>query len=308
MAVLLAAGLVLGAPWGAAGQVGAPPRTTPAAPPVRPPRLNLKKKPPRVAVAPPAASLPDSPLVQKRLAEASSLEASFKDSEALAQLQEVLRENPRHYYALWQAAVLSVRIGRRYSDETRQAAYFDAARAYAERALYLQPEGGESNYALALTLFSQATLYSARGRLTAFRDLRAHVVLAAERRPDWADAWALLGRWQFRVAHYSLVERLFSRFALGGVPAGASARAALASLEKAHRLDSTRLQFCYDLARAYHYQRQHKRAAALLRYAVRLTPVTSDDLITLRRCQQLLVPVERKVARRAARRQSRPEG
>ena len=278
-----------------------------ALPLVAQPVPKTSPKVPRPKQPAPAAPAEDSPPVRKRLAEARFLEASFKDSEALAQLQEVLKENPRHYYALWQAAVLSVRIGQRYSDETRKVAYFDAARAYAERALNLQPEGGESNYAMAVALFSQATLLSARGRLTAFRDLRAHVVLAAEHRPDWPDAWALLGRWQFRVAHYSFMERLFSRLVLGGVPAGASARTALASFEKAHRLDSTRLQFCYDLARAYHYQRQHKRAAALLRYAVRLTPVTSDDLITLRRCQQLLGPVERKVARRAARRQSRPE-
>jgi tetratricopeptide (TPR) repeat protein len=272
-------------------------------PPVKPRRLlHTKSKPPAAKPVRTATPAEDPPAVRKRLAEALFLEASFKDSEALAKLQEVLKDSPQHYFALWQAAVLSVRIGQRYTDETRKAAYFDAARAYADRALAVQPEGGESNYAVALALFSQASLQTARARLAAFRDLRSHVVLAAERRPDWPDAWALLGRWQYRVAHYSLLERLFSKLALGGVPDGASTKEALATMEKAHRLDSTRLQFCYDLARAYTYQGKRRKAAELLRYAVKLTPVTSDDLTVLRRCQQLLVPLERHLARRERRR------
>ena len=263
--------------------------------------LRLKKKPlSGVAVSPPPPTV-ESPVVRQRVAEALALAASFKESEALAKFQEALKADPQHYFALWQAAVLSVRIGQRYTDETRKTAYFDAARGYADRALASQPEGGESNYAEALALFNQATLRTARGRLAAFRDLRAHVVLAAEHRPDWADAWSLLGRWQYRVAHYTLLERLFSKIALGGVPPGASTKKALASLEKAHQLDSLRLQFCYDLARAYRYQGKHRKAIALLRYAVKLPPITSDDLTTLRRCQQLLVPLERQLARKEKR-------
>ncbi|WP_375415977.1 hypothetical protein [uncultured Hymenobacter sp.] len=264
--------------------------------------LRLGKKVPAAALSTPLPAAEDSPAVRQRVAEAVALAAGSKESEALAKFQEVLKDDPRHYFSLWQAAVLSVRIGQRYSDETRKAAYFEAGRAYADRALVLQPESAESNYAVALALFNQATLRTARGRLRAFRDLRSHVVLAAERRPDWADAWSLLGRWQYRVAHYSLPERLFSRLALGGVPAGAGIRRALASLEKAHQLDSTRLQFCYDLARAYRYQGRPGRAARLLRYAVKLPPATSDDLTTLRRCQQLLEPLERQLARRQRRR------
>lgn len=265
--------------------------------------LRLKKRPvPAVRYPTPPPPAEDPPAVRQHVAEALLLASSFKDSEALAKLQEVLKDDPRHYFSLWQAARLSVRIGQRYTDETRKAAYFDAARAYADRALALQPEGGESNYAVALALFNQATLRTARGRLAAFRDLRSHVVLAAERRPDWADAWSLLGRWQYRVAHYSLLERLFSKLALGGVPADASSKKALASLEKAQQLDSTRLQFCYDLARAYRYQGKRRKAAALLRYAIKLAPVTSEDLTILRGCQQLLIPLERQLARRARRR------
>ena len=163
-----------------------------------------------------APELPtDPPAVRTKLFQAAALVNVFKESEALGVYQEVLKLNPQHYLALWQAAVLSVKIGARYSDETRKAAYFDAARQYADRALALRPEGGESNYAVALALFNQASLYKAGARLEAFRDLRSHVYLATEHRPDLAEAWQLRGRWQYRVAHYNLLERLFSKLVLG---------------------------------------------------------------------------------------------
>ena len=254
------------------------------------------------AVVSPEPVLPSDPLaVRQKLFQAASLESSFKDSEALAKYQEILKINANHYLALWQSAVLSVKIGARYSDETRKTAYFNAARQYADRALALRPEGGESNYAEALALFNQATLYRAGGRLRAFRDLRAHVFLATEHRPDLAQAWQLLGRWQFRVAHYNLFERAFSKVVLGDVPDGGSNKHAIASLEKAHELDPKNIQYCYDLARMYRYQGKRRKAIAVLREAAKLLPITSEELVMSRLCRQMLPPLLRADSRRQRR-------
>ena len=243
----------------------------------------------------PAADPPD---VRAKLFQAAALANTFKESEALGVYQEVIKLDPAHYLALWQAAVLSVKIGTRYSDETRKSAYFDAARQYAERALLLRPEGGESNYAMALAIFNQATLYKAGARLEAFRDLRSCVYLATERRPDLPEAWQLLGRWQYRVAHYNLLERLYSRLVLGGLPAGGSSREAMADLEKAVQLAPQSLSFLYDLARMYSYQGRRRRAIALLQAAQLISPITSEDLVILRSCRKLLPPLLRADARR----------
>ena len=250
-----------------------------------------------------AAPLPvaDPPAVRTLLFQAASLTNSFKDSEALAVYQEVLKVAPAHYLALWQAAALSVRIGNRYSDETRKSAYFDAARQYAGRALLLRPEGGESNYAAALALFNQATLFRAGARLAAFRDLRSHVYLATERRPDLPEAWQLLGRWQYRVSHYNVVERAYSKLVLGGVPEGGNSREAMDDLEKARALAPQNLQFCYDLARMCRYQGRRRRAIEVLRGAEAIAPVTSEDLVLSRLCRKMLPPLVRADARRQKR-------
>jgi len=251
-------------------------------------------KPTVVTIKPPA----DPPAVREALVEAKKLQGQFKDSEALAQFQEILKINPKHFQALCESAVLSVRIGARYSDETRKSAYFAAARQYANRALEGQPEAGESNYAMALALFSQAGLLSARDRLRIFKQLRPHVFLAAERRPDMPEAWQLLGRWYYRVAHYNVLEKLFSRVVLGGYPQGASSKKAMEAMEKAHELDPMRIQYSYDLARMYKYQGRRRRAIAVLQEAIKLPTYTSEDLTINRLCQQLLPPLVRAASRR----------
>jgi len=247
---------------------------------------------------PNASRAPDSVALRQHLRQAASLQAKYRDSEALAEYQAALKLNAQHYESLWRAAVLSVIIGNRYSDETRKKAYFNAAHEYADRALASQPEGGESNYAMALALFSEAGLTSARDRLRLFQQLRSHVYLAAERRPDLPEAWQLLGRWYYRVAHYNLLEKAFSRVFLGGYPQGATSKKAMDALEKARQLDPTRIQYCYDLARMYKYQGRRRRAIALLEEAIKLPTYTSEDLTMNRLCQQLLPPLVRAVARR----------
>ena len=264
-------------------------------------RARTPKAAPSVSPQPALPVPADPPAVRLKLFQAAALINTFKDSEALAVYQEILATVPTHYLALWQAAVLSTRIGSRYTDETRKTAYFDAARQYADRALLLRPEGGESNYAVALALFNQATLYPAGTRLVAYRDLRSHVYLATERRPDLPETWQLLGRWQYRVAHYNLLERLYSKLVLGGVPTGGDSRSAISNLEKAHQMAPQNLSFCYDLARMCRYQGRRRRAIVVLLEAEKISPVTSDDLVVSRLCRKMLPPLVRAAARRQQR-------
>jgi len=243
------------------------------------------------------AQAPDSVALRDYLRKATVLQAKFKDSEALAAYEAALKIQPQHYGSLWHAAVLSVSIGNRYSDETRKSAYFAAAHQYARRALELRPQAGESNYVMALALFSEAGLLSARSRLRIFKQLRPHVFLAAEQRPDMPEAWQLLGRWYYRVAHYNVLEKIFSRVVLGGYPQGASSKKAMEAMEKAHELDPMRIQYSYDLARMYKYQGHRRKAIAVLQQAIKLPTYTSEDLIINRLCQQLLPPLVRAASR-----------
>lgn len=258
----------------------------------RPAHGQFRKPKPKPAA--PAES-PVSDEVAKLLTQARTLQAQYKESEALAKYEQVLAKAPATYEALWQAAVLSVRIGARYTDETRKLAYFSAARLYSSRALVVRPDGAEGNYAEALALANQATLVTARARLLAYREMKPYVFKAVEQRPDFADAWQLLGRWHFRVDHYNLIERVYSRLFLGGTPDGASSNAAVNALLKAHELEPQRIQYPYDLARILLSQKLRTRAVAALQDAVEITPVTAEELEISRRCRKLLVQLNRRM-------------
>lgn len=238
-----------------------------------------------------SATTPD---VGKLLAEARLLQRKYLDSEALAKYEQVLDEDAKNYEALWQAAALSVRIGTRYTDETRRSAYFTSAGQYAYRAFVAKSDGGEANYAVALALANQATLLRARGRLLLYKEMQQYVFRAVARRPDWADTWQLLGRWHYRVDHYNVLERVYTELILGGMPSGASSRKAIDALKRAHELDPKRIQFCYDLARVYQNQRQLDQAIAVLIESQQLEPVTSEELEVSRRCRNLLQQLARK--------------
>ncbi|QNE39313.1 hypothetical protein F1C16_06960 [Hymenobacter sp. NBH84] len=242
----------------------------------------------------------DSVTVQKLLKQAHMLQAAYQESEALGKYEEVLRQDSRCYEALWQAALLSVRIGARYTDETRRGAYFISARQFADRALVVQPMGGEGNYVVALSLVNRATLLTARSRLHAYKTMKPYVFMAVARCPEWADTWQLLGRWHYRVDHYNILERIFTKLFLGGMPGGAGSRKAIDALRRAHELDSTRIQFCYDLARVYRNQGQRRNARLILEEAVQLSPSTSDELEVSRRCRAMLLQARRRQQRRPA--------
>ncbi|QIX59686.1 hypothetical protein HER32_00145 [Hymenobacter sp. BT18] len=245
------------------------------------------------------ASAP-KPSVRKLLADARALQRQYRDSEALDKYEQVLRADAKNYEALWQAALLNLRIGRRYTDETRKSAYFTMARGYAERSWALKQEGAESNYAVALTLYDQATLLRAKDRLQAYRDMKPYVFLAVARRPDWSEAWQLLGRWHYRVDHYNLLERAFSVLFLGGKPGGASSRQAIDALQRAKELSPQRMEVYFDLARVFENQNRRAQALDILRQASLLTPVTTEELEISRRCRNLRQKLERKVSRQAA--------
>ncbi|RAK70018.1 hypothetical protein [Hymenobacter edaphi] len=231
---------------------------------------------------------PNSVDVAALLREARALQLQYRESAALARYEQVLGAFPRNYEALWQAAVLSVNIGTRYTDESRRGAYYTSARQFADRAYAVNPKGGEANYAVALTLAQQATIRSARDRLSLYKSMKPYVQRAVEYSPAMPEAWQVLGRWHYRVAHLNLVERAYCRLFLGGPPTGASNTKAMEALRKAHALDPCRIQYCYDLARVYQNQRLQQSAREVLQEAAEVQPMTGEELEISRRCRKML--------------------
>lgn len=238
--------------------------------------------------------VPNSVDVSALLREARALQLQYRESAALARYEQILGAYPRNYDALWQAAVLSVSIGTRYTDESRRGAYYTSARQLADRAYAVNPKGGEANFAVALTLAQQATIRSSRERLSLYKSMKPYALHAVEYSPNMPEAWQVLGRWHYRVAHLNLVERAYCRLFLGGPPSGASNTKAMEALRRAKFLDQCRIQYCYDLARVYQNQRLHTAAVEVLQQATELQPMTGEELEISRRCRKMLEQLDRR--------------
>lgn len=251
-----------------------------------------KKSPkpqPTVSVPPRAVSHADSLVLEAR-----ALVAQQQEAAALRKCQQALRDNPVQYEALWRASVLSSRIGGRYTDETRRTNYFEDARAYAARALEIHPDFATANYAMALAVANLGALSTLRGRLAARLEEKPYLDAALKDEPRHADALQLLARWQFKVAHYSIFEKLASRLLLGEAPSGATAAQAMHSLEKAIEVNPRRIEYYYDLARMHQLQGQRNRAVEVLLQTETVELVTTEDLAIRRQCADMLEKLQRR--------------
>ncbi len=244
---------------------------------------------------------PTAPISRKILTLADSLvlqarALSDKRQEALAleKCRLALRNNPVQYEALWRASVLSSRIGARYSDEIRQTDYFENARAYASRALEIHPDFATANYAMALAIASLGTLSPLRGRLSARLEEKPYLDAALQNEPHHADAWQLMGRWQFKVANYTIFETLASRLLLGSIPHEASNQKAYDAMRHAIDDNPQRLDYYYDLARMYQLKGKRELAIQVLLQAQNVELITTEDLAISRQAEALLTQLQRR--------------
>lgn len=225
---------------------------------------------------------------------ARALLARYQEADALDACKQAIQLNPTHYEALWRASELSSRVGVRFTDENRQEHYFQDARAYAARALDVHTSFAPANYAMALAITRLGALGTLRQRLSSRLESRPFLEAALAADPHYADAWQLMGHWQFKVANYSIFERFASRLLVGSVPRGATNARAVAALRRAIEYQPQRVELYYDLGRMYYLRGQHEKAAQVLADAQMLQPATNEELAVVRQCEALLDRIQRR--------------
>ena len=75
------------------------------------------------------------------LKRADSLEAALREMKAYETFSQVLKIDPRNYYALWKCSELCSRVGNRQATKAQKADYFNAGRIFAETAIKVNPKG-----------------------------------------------------------------------------------------------------------------------------------------------------------------------
>lgn len=224
--------------------------------------------------------------------QADSLYESFQEKEALELYRDILEEEPENYKALWRASFLYSRIGNRFSDKDNQKDYFNRGIDLAERALEVDSTDAQSHFAMAVAMGRKALISGARDRVAASRAIKKHADKALEYNENHAGAWHVLGRWHFKVANLSWVERAAANTLFGGIPGDASNQKAADAIQKAIDLNKNNILYYYDLAKVYEEMGRDEQAISMCERAVKLENQTPDDPGLKEQCRKLIYDLQ----------------
>lgn len=225
------------------------------------------------------------------LKKASELKSQYKETEALALYEEIITADATNFEALCHASLLHSQMGHRYDDDTRKLEHFNNAKEYAQRAHHMNATDARSNYAMALSLASLATVSGPKQRLIAFGEMKTFLdgALAADFRH--ADAWHLLGRWYFKMANLNFAEVAAYKVMLGGMAnKPATNNDAIYAMEMAILHNPNNLRYYFDLANIHQEMKNKDACVYTLQRAMaqNMELQTKEELELSRRCKIML--------------------
>ena len=98
----------------------------------------------------------------------------------------------------------------------------------------------------------------------------------------------MLGRWNFKVANLSWIERAAANTLFGGIPGNASNEKAADHLEKAISYNDKYVLYYYDLATVYKEMGRDQEAISACKKALKLPNLTPDDANLKEDCRELI--------------------
>src|SRR5687767_11542348 len=139
--------------------------------------------------------------------QADSLESSLKEQAAYNKFREILRMDPRNYYALWKSSELCSRVGNRQATKEKKLEFFTAGRTYALNAIKVNPRAADGYYALSVAMGRKALIESGKERIKAVREIRANAEKALKINPNHGRAWHVTGKWHYEVSNLNKIEK-----------------------------------------------------------------------------------------------------
>ncbi len=222
------------------------------------------------------------------LKQADTYEKQFKENDALDTYKFILLKDSTNLPVLIKCAELSCSIGERQPDKIAKANYFQSAKTYADRALTIDPNNANANYAEALCC-DKLTETETENRKTAddVKQTYSFALKALSIDPNHAKANYIAGKWHYDMLTQSLAKKLIIKTMVGGLPKP-DIDSAISYMEKCRSLDVYFTPCYLDLAKAYHYKNRPAQEIEVLTKMVRLPNRTADDAALKAEGQQML--------------------
>lgn len=202
-------------------------------------------------------------------------EMNYKES--LSLFESVLAQEPDYYEALYEAAFLNTKIGKKTKNTKDRDYHYKLGMERAEKCLKLRPDDPHSWFIIAVGLGRMTEIQEAKTRVENSRRIRELTERVVSTTPDFAAAWHVLGRLHYRLSNMTMVERAAANVFYGGLPPGSNNQVAIECYKKAVALRPDYLLYKLDLASAYWMTGNKTEAKALYQEIVNAKATTEDD-------------------------------
>lgn len=219
------------------------------------------------------------------------LEKNFQVEAALEKYELVIRNNPKHAQALTHASRMISNIGGRLakSQVTKKLELYEKARIYAEKAIAINPQSAEARLAYVISLGLQSEIATnPNEKVRHARDIHLEATRILQLDPTFAEAYFILGKWQFELSQLNWFELMACKFFFGGFPEPISLERSLEYFKLANNYKPDYILFLFGLASVQHALGENEIATQNLQKALALPMSEPDDATRKQRCEALL--------------------
>lgn len=225
--------------------------------------------------------------VNTQLKEADNLLKQLKEDEALVKYKQISTEQPSNVFVLVKCAELNVSIGARQKDKKVKQAYYQDAENYADKALQVDSNNADADYAKALVASKLPEIESENKKIIEdVREAKLYADKALQLNPNHAKANYIEGRWHYDLLNMGVLKKVIAK-TQGGLPE-ADIDSAVYYMEKCKALEPYFVQNYLYLAKAYKYKERPAPAIEVLTKLVRLPTRTADDAALKAEGKQML--------------------
>jgi tetratricopeptide (TPR) repeat protein len=208
--------------------------------------------------------------------QAEAFEKAFKDDEALSKYLEITKVQPSNIDALCKVSELYNVLGKRQEGKEKQKEYYKKGKQFAERALKVNANNSEANFAMAISMGRMALISSGEEKIKAVRDVKTYADKCVKLDPNNFKGYHVLGKWHYEISNLSSVEKWLVKVVYGALPPSTLDDAAR-YYEKSRQLNPSFLLNYLELAKVYKQKGQTEKARLLLNQLQKLPVNSSDD-------------------------------
>lgn len=220
-----------------------------------------------------------------------AFEKSFQVKEALAAYESALLKNPNHAEAMIHASrMLSNLAGKLPKPEdVKKKELLNQARSYAQKSIRLKPANPQARLAhiISLGLLSEIAT-NPREKVSNAGLIHDEAAKILEIDSTFAEAYFVLGKWQYELSRLNWMELMACRIFFGGFPESISIEASLHYFDKAIEFNPNNILFLYGQALAQQVLGENQKAVNALNRALALPVSEPDDVLRKERCTNLL--------------------